>query len=188
MPAAIPIGLNLAMRASMVLFAADALLAPADDPRFEDKGIDVRSVLIVFAYSLVLPAIHLVRRPWSRYPWWGDLLFLSVPWLDMLGNAMDWYDTVFWFDLIPHTHGPGALTVVLMELARMSYPGAVAIVQIGHILLEGQEFYGDLIFDTRNVRGLFDTVNDLLVGVVGSIWYGIIYHRLRHGTWWPGWR
>lgn len=188
MSRALPIGLNLAVRASMVLFTADALLAPVDDPRFEDKGIGVRSLLIVFAYSLVIPAIHLLRRPWPGYPWWADVLYLSVPWLDMLGNAMDWYDAIFWFDLIPHTHGPGAITVVLMETARMSFPGAVAIVQIGHILLEGQEFYGDLILGTRNVRGVFDIANDLLVGVVGSLWYGIFYHRLRRGRWWPGWR
>lgn len=185
-----PVGIavNLVVRAMMVFFAADVLLAPPDDPRFEDKGIGIRSVLIVLGYSLVIPAIHLLRRPWSSYPWWTDALFLSVMWLDMLGNYMDWYDTYFAFDLVPHTHGPGALTVVLMEAARMSFAGAVAMVQVAHILLEGQEYYGDLIFGARNVRGVFDVVNDLLVGVVGSIWYAFVYHRLRRGAWWPGWR
>lgn len=185
----VAIGLNVAIRAMMVFFAADALLAPPDDPRFEDKGIGPRSLLIVFGYSIVIPAIHLLRRgTWSSYPWWTDSLYLSVPWLDMAGNHLDLYETYFAFDLVPHTHGPGALTVVLMEAARMSFPGAVAIVQIGHILLEAQEFYGDLILGTENVRGIFDVVNDLLVGVVGSLWYAMIYHRLRRGRWWPGWR
>jgi hypothetical protein len=181
------IGLNLAIRAMMVFFTIEALAAPEDDPRFEDKGIGIRNAVVMATYSLVFPAIHLLRRGmWSRYPWWTDALWLSILWLDMLGNSLHLYETWYYFDLIPHSTGPGALTVVLMEALRLPFGSSVAIVQIVHILHEAQEYYTDVYLGTENVAHLRETINDLLVGVVGSIVYGVVYTRLRHGRWWPG--
>lgn len=169
-------------------FAAEAILA-SDDPRFQGKGLGIRNAIIIGTWSLVFPALHAAgRRPWAEYRWWTDALWLSVPWLDMLGNSLNLYDTYTSFDLIPHTHGPGAITVVLMEGLRMPFLGAVGVAQIGHMLLEAQEYYTDLFLGTDNVAGVTDVINDLLVGVVGSLGYGALYHRLRHGSWWPGWR
>lgn len=171
--------LNAALRVSMVLLMVESLVM-TDDPRFEGKGIGIRNAVVIGTYSLVFPALHLLRRrSWSRYPWWTDALFLSVPWLDMVGNSLNLYDTWFYFDLVPHTHGPGALTVVLMEAARVPLLSAVGIVQVGHILLEGQEYYTDVLFGTENVRGIFDVVDDLLVGVAGSFAYALAYRWLR---------
>lgn len=181
------IGLNLGLRLMMVLFAAEAIIW-ADDPRFSGKGIGIRNAVVIGTYSLVLPIAHWWRRPWSSYPWWTDALWLSVPWLDMAGNSLDLYDTYRSFDLVPHTHGPGAVTVVLMELARLPLLAAVGIVQVGHILLEGQEYYTDVLLGTHNIRAIADPINDMLAGVVGSLGYGIAYRRLRSGRWWGGWR
>ena len=36
-----------------------------------------------------------------------------------------------------------------------------------------------MLFGLRNVRGTWDTVNDLLAGAAGSIVYAGIAHRLR---------
>ncbi|HVM23841.1 MAG TPA: hypothetical protein VM253_00405 [Candidatus Limnocylindrales bacterium] len=183
------IGLNLAIRAMMVFFTIEALAAPDDDPRFEDKGIGIRNAVVMVTYTMVFPAIHLLRRRmWSSYPWWTDSLWLSILWLDMLGNSLHLYETWYYFDLIPHSTGPGALTVVLMEALRLPFGSSVAIVQIVHILHEAQEYYFDVYFGTENVAHLRETINDLLVGIAGSIAYGIGYSRLRHGRWWPGWR
>jgi hypothetical protein len=184
----VAIGLNLALRAMMVFFAAEALLAPDDDPRFDGKGIALRNAIIIATYSLVFPALHLLRRPWSSYPWWTDSLWLSVVWVDMLGNSLHLYESWYYFDLIPHSTGPGAVTVVLMEALRLPFGTSVAIVQVGHILLEAQEYYTDVLVGTENVAHVRETINDLLAGIAGSITYGIVYSRLRHGRWWPGWR
>jgi hypothetical protein len=181
------IGLNLGLRALMVAFAAEAIIW-ADDPRFEGKGIGIRNAMVIGSYSLVLPAIHWLRRPWSAYPWWTDVLWLSVPFFDMLGNSLNLYDTYRYFDLLPHVHGPGAATVVLMELARLPLLASIGIVQVGHILLEGQEYYTDVLLGTQNITEIADPINDMLVGVLGSVLYGLVYQRLRHGKVWRGWR
>ena len=187
MSGGIAIALNLVLRVLMVAFAAEAIVH-AEDPRFEGKGIGIRNAVVVGSYSLVLPAIHWWRHPWSSYPWWTDALWLSVPWFDMVGNSLDLYDTYDAFDLAPHTHGPGAVLVVLMEAVRLPFLAALGIVQVGHILLEGQEYYTDVLLGTRNITEVADPVNDLLVGGIGALGYGLLYQRLRHGRWWRGWR
>ncbi len=181
------IALNVALRVMMVGLAAEAIIW-SDDPRFAGKGIGIRNAIVVGSYSLVLPAIHWLRRPWSSYPWWTDALWLSVPWLDMVGNSLDLYDTYRYFDLVSHSHGPGAVTVVLMELARLPLFASVGIVQVGHILLEAQEYYTDVFLGTNNITDVADPVNDMLVGAVASVAYALLYQRRRLGRWWIGWR
>jgi len=103
--------------------------------------------------------------------WEYDNLYLSFFWLDMAGNSLNLYDRLFYFDLFPHFHGTGVVAVVFKLAFGVSTSGAAGLANIGHILLEAQEFYTDIFFKTHNVRGLFDTINDLLVGVVGSFVY-----------------
>ena len=181
----VAVTVNLLLRATMMFFVAEAI-ALSDDPRFQGKGIGIRNAIVVGSYSLVLPAIHWLRHPWRSFPWWTDALWLSVPWLDMVGNSVNLYDTVAWFDLVPHTHGPGAIVVVLMEAARLPFLASIGVVQVGHVLLEAQEYYTDVFLGTDNVMNLADPINDMLVGVIGSAAYGLLYQRVRHGTWWRG--
>jgi hypothetical protein len=47
----------------------------------------------------------------------------------------------------------------------------VGVAQLAHIALEAQEYYSDVWFGLRNVRGTWDTVNDLLAGAAGSAVY-----------------
>ena len=89
-------------------------------------------------------------------------------------------EVVRYFDAIPHAHGTGAATVVAAELGDLPVLSAVGAAQIGHIALEAQEYYSDVLFGLRNVRGTWDTVNDLLAGAAGSLAYAGL---LR---WWRG--
>ena len=66
------------------------------------------------------------------------------------------------------------------QLADLPALSAVGAAQVGHIALEAQEYYSDVLFGLRNVRGTWDTVNDLLAGVAGSLAYAAL---LR---WWRG--
>ena len=66
------------------------------------------------------------------------------------------------------------------QLADLPVLSAVGAAQIGHIALEAQEYYSDVLFGLRNVRGTWDTVNDLLAGAAGSLVYAGL---LR---WWRG--
>jgi hypothetical protein len=104
-----------------------------------------------------------------------DNLYLSIFALDLGGNSFDLYNSYRHFDLVPHAHGTGAATVVLAWLLRQPMLSAVGLATVLHIALEAQEYYSDVLFGLGNVRGTWDVVNDLVVGVLGSAVYGAGY-------------
>jgi hypothetical protein len=170
--------INAAFRLSIAYFLAEVWLKP-NDPRFAGKAIPVRNLVVVGGLSLVFPALHLAwrRRPWRRYPFGLDNLYLSVFWLDMAGNSLNLYDRYLHFDLVPHFHGTGATAVVLQRVLSLNTLGAIGLTTIIHLLLEAQEYYTDVLFGTRNVRGTWDTINDLLAGLAGATAYAIAANR-----------
>lgn len=129
--------------------------------------------------SLVVPLAHLNRPRGADYPVWIDNLWLSIFALDLAGNHFNWYDRWRYFDAIPHAHGTGAATVVFAELLDQPPLSAVGLAQLGHIALEAQEYYSDVWFGLRNVRGTWDTVNDLLAGAAGSAAYAALLSWVR---------
>ena len=169
---------NVGIRAAIVAMLLEARRLP-DDPRFRGKGIGTRG-LVMLPASLLFPLAQLHPRRRSRpYPVWTDSLYLSIFALDLAGNHFDLYDSYTYFDAVPHAHGTGAATVATAELLELPALSAVGVAQLGHIGLEAQEYYSDVLFGLRNVRGTWDTVNDLLAGAAGSIAYAVILGRRR---------
>jgi hypothetical protein len=169
---------NLALRVTIVAVLVEALRHP-NDPRYVGKGIGPRGLVIIPA-SLLFPLAQLrPRRRRRPYPVWTDVLYLSIFGLDLAGNHFDLYDRYKYFDAIPHTHGTGAFTIAAAELLDLPPLSAVGVAQVVHIGLEAQEYYSDVIWDMRNVRGTWDMTNDLLAGVVGSLAYAAILGRRR---------
>jgi hypothetical protein len=164
--------LNLALRASILAVLAEALARPTDH-RFASKAIGTRG-LVILPLSLAVPVVHAWRKPGYPYPIWTDDLYLSIFVLDLAGNHFDLYDRYRYFDAIPHAHGTGAATVALAEMLELPALGAVGVAQLIHIGLEAQEYYSDVLFGLHNVRGTWDTVNDLLAGAAGSVAYGAL--------------
>ncbi len=164
---------NALLRATVVGVLIEALAKPTD-PRFAGKAIGMRG-LVMIPLGMLVPAVHAARRATGDpYPLWTDNLWLSIFALDLAGNHFDLYDRHHHFDAIPHAHGTGAGTVVAAELLEIPALSAVGLAQLGHILLETQEYYSDVWFGLRNVRGTWDTVNDLLAGAAGSAGYAAV--------------
>ena len=171
---------NVTLRGAVVAMLVEARRLP-EDPRFRGKAIGTRG-LVMLPASLLFPLAQLhPRRRGRRYPVWIDSLYLSIFALDLAGNHFDLYDRFTYFDAIPHAHGTGAATVAFAELLDVSPLSAVGVAQLGHIGLEAQEYYSDVVFGLRNVRGTWDTVNDLLAGAVGSMAYAAILQGRRRG-------
>jgi hypothetical protein len=168
---------NLSLRAWIGVVLADALRRP-DDPRYAGKAIGTRGLVILPA-SLLVPAAWSLRGGRKPYPVWTDDLHLSIYALDMAGNYFDLYDRFRYFDAIPHAHGTGAMTWVLADLFELPALGAIGVAQLTHIGLEAQEYYSDVLFDLHNVRGTWDTVNDLIAGAVGSVVYASVRRLVR---------
>ena len=171
--------LNALLRGTMLAILGEALLRPRDH-RFAGKAIGTRG-LVLIPLSLLVPVVQAMHGR-DRYPVWADNLYLSIFVVDLLGNHFDLYDRYRYFDAIPHAHGTGAATVVLAELLDLPPLSAVGLAQLAHIGLEAQEYYSDVWFGLHNVRGTWDTVNDLLAGAVGSAAYAAALARSRGVT------
>lgn len=169
--------INILIRLSILYFLGEVLLFP-DDPRFAGKAIPIRNLIIVISLSLLFPILYFWKKKWGKYPFWWDNLYLSIFFLDMAGNSFNLYDSYFYFDLIPHFHSTAALAAVLLGAFSFSFWGGVGLANIIHMLLEAQEYYTDVFLGTHNVRGTFDVVNDLLVGILGTIIYCLIVKHL----------
>jgi hypothetical protein len=165
--------LGLGLRAAIVAMTAHIVRARKDDPRFAGKGLTPRFVGVGLPATFVVPLIWATRRR-GAYPWGVDSLYLSMFALDLAGNVFDLYDRHRHFDLIPHAHGAGATTVLAAWALDVPPLSAVGVAQVGHILLEAQEYGTDIVFGTRNVRGTWDTIGDLTAGVAGSLVYAAL--------------
>jgi hypothetical protein len=172
--------LNVSLRLGIVGMVVEVLRSAPDDPRFLGKGLGVRAVAVILPASALVPALWLWRR--GTYPVWMDNLYLSIFVVDLGGNVLDLYNGFRHFDLIPHAHGGGAVTVLAAWLFRIPMLSAVGAATVGHVLLEAQESFSDVFLGTRNVRGPWDTIGDLLAGVVGSVMYGLLYLRFIRGA------
>ena len=170
------LAVNVLVRLLIVAFTVDALINAGDD-RFAGKALGPRNVGILLGLSMLFPLLQAVRGQWKRYPMWYDNLYLSIFALDMAGNSFNLYNTVEWWDHVPHFHGPGALAVVMMGAFGMRAIAAAGLTTILHTALETQEYYGDVFLDTTNVRGVADTVNDELYALFGVIVYVFIFTR-----------
>lgn len=159
--------LNVALRLHIAYFLAEVLLNP-EDPRFAGKAIPIRNLIIVGAMSTLFPALHSLRRRWTRYPVWTDDLWLSLFWLDMAGNSLDLYDSYTHFDLIPHFHGSGASAVAIHRGFGVPPLRAFVIANALHGALELQEWLTDVFFGTHNVRGWWDSAGDIAAGLLGT--------------------
>jgi hypothetical protein len=169
---------NIGLRIAILFFTIDAIVN-AGDPRFEGKALGPRNVGILLGLSMLFPILHFIYKRWKRYPFWYDDLYLSIFWLDMSGNTLNLYNTVSWWDHIPHFHGPGALSMVLMGAFGLSALAAAGLATILHVVLEIQEYYGDVILHTHNVNGIADSINDLAYGIGGMLVYTLIASRSR---------
>jgi hypothetical protein len=173
---------NVAIRWGMLAMLRHVSAAGSDDPRFSSKGIASRARLLVPLSQGTVPLLWLRRR--GPYPFWMDDLYLSIVALDLAGNVLDLYDRYTHFDLIPHAHGSGAITVFFAWAVPAPMWSAVGMATVGHVVLEVQEYASDVLFGYRNVRGTWDVIGDLGAGIVGTAAYALPYYLLvrRHAS------
>jgi hypothetical protein len=161
---------NAALRLSILYFTVEAYLN-AHDQRFEGKNLGMRNLVVLLGFSMLFPALQLIWKKWECYPVWFDNIYLSIFWIDMFGNSLNLFESYQDFDLLPHFYGPGALAVVLAGPFGVSVGLAWALTMGLHAALEAQEWLGDVMFHTHNVRGWWDTAHDLGAGLAGATLY-----------------
>lgn len=144
--------------------------------------------------AFLLPAWWLLRRQaHGRFPWSADLLLTLVCFSDILGNRLDLYDRVTWFDDWMHFMNTALVgaAAVLLTLGRDSRPGAVlsrsvAVGITAAIAWEVFEYVSFMTVSSELPDAYADTLGDLVLGwsgaVVGAVAVSAQWHRAHSRT------
>jgi hypothetical protein len=147
-------------------------------PQFEGKAMLGRAIGYPIAVMIVPVAVWLVRRrrPASTYPYGVDIL-ITLPFLiDVVGNALDLYDSISWWDDVNHFVNWGLLVggvALLLRRFRIA-PLELAALAIGFgavtaIVWEPAEYVTFIRNSPEKVTAYTDTLGDLSLGLSGSI-------------------
>ena len=120
------------------------------------------------------------------FPWTADLL-ISLPWLlDLLGNRLNLFDTVDWWDDWMHFLNWLLLTagVLLAWSARGVSRGVLVMCAIGFglsaaLLWELGEYFAFIRTSPELTTAYTDTLGDLTLGGLGSLLAGLAVAYLR---------
>jgi len=175
--------LDIAAKVLLVVLLLIAVVYP-DLGNLRGKAMGFRAV----AYPLGAAIVPLLwwwlwRSRGRAYPWLGDLL-VTLPWLtDTLGNRLDLFDTVWWFDDWMHFMNWGLLTAgfVVLTLGRDAPLGAVVerALAFGPVTAVGWEL-GEYVAFVRHspelVTAYTDTLGDLALGSIGAVVGALLVH------------
>ncbi|MEV8373911.1 hypothetical protein AB0P21_14290 [Kribbella sp. NPDC056861] len=133
-----------------------------------------------FAYGRAKGKLH------KAFPWHADLL-LTLPWLiDLVGNRLNLFDTITWWDDAMHFSlwallTAGALTAFApRDLSR----ALTAFVALGFgataaVIWELGEYVAFVRHSTELQTAYTDTLGDLTLGSLGALLAGLILYQVR---------
>ncbi|NUR98114.1 MAG: hypothetical protein HOV67_23020 [Kribbellaceae bacterium] len=140
--------------------------------------------LIVYPIGgMVLPIWWWLRRK-DRFPWAADLL-MTLPWtLDLLGNRLNLFDTVNWWDDAMHFVLWAFLTagVLLAFVPRTLSRPITTFVALGFgttaaVVWELGEYITFVRTSPELQTAYTDTLGDLALGTLGALLAGLVVAR-----------
>jgi hypothetical protein len=176
----------LLVKALVVVLVLWAVADP-DLAGLKSKGLSARAVGYPLG-TLVLPALWWLgpRRHGRPYGWGADLLCGLPILLDLVGNRLDLYDAVSWWDDLMHLGLHALLTAgVLVQLldrttpARWLLTAAAAVGGVSAIGWEVAEYLAFIRFGTELPWAYVDTLGDLVLGTTGSLAAGVVIVLVR---------
>jgi hypothetical protein len=126
--------------------------------------------------------------PARGYPWAADLL-ITLPWfLDLLGNRLNLFDTVVWWDDLMHFLNwllltAGALLVGTFQRPALSR-GVLLMCALGFgvtaaVLWELGEYVAFVRGSPELATAYTDTLGDLALGTLGAVCAGLAIGQLQ---------
>lgn len=175
---------NVFAKGALLLLLFLAVAYP-DQSHLRDKAAGLRAV----GYPLVSFTVPLLWwtlwRDRISFPWLPDLLITITCFTDILGNRLDFYDTVVWFDDWMHFMNNGLLAaaVLLLTLPATSTLGrtlerALAFGATAAIAWEVGEYFAFISRSTERTFAYADTLGDLTLGTLGAVVAAAVVHRL----------
>lgn len=177
--------LDVAAKAGLLLLLWVAITYP-DLGHLRGKGAMARAI----GYPLLAFALPLAWTAWWRgrasYPWLADLLVTLTCFSDVLGNRLNLYDTIRWFDDLMHLLNTGILAAafVLLTLPRTAGLGetierALAFGVTAAVAWEVAEYIAFLRIAGKHIEAYADTLGDLTLGTIGVLIAAVVVHALR---------
>lgn len=177
-------GADISAKAGLLLLLAAAILYPSMG-NLEGKGATARAIgypLLAFTVPLIW---FVFWRKRASFPWTADLLVTITCFTDILGNRMDLYDKISWFDDWMHFMNTGMLAaaVILLTMHRSTPLGAMieralAFGVTAALFWEVAEYYAFLRFSPERVGAYTDTLGDMVLGTFGCVVAAVIVHTL----------
>jgi hypothetical protein len=133
-----------------------------------------------WAYGQARSKLH------HRFPWQADLL-MTLPWLvDLIGNRLNLFDTVSWWDDAMHFILWAFLTAgVLLAFAPPTLSrGLTAFVALGFgataaVIWELGEYIAFIRTSPELQTAYTDTLGDLGLGTLGALLAGLLLYQVR---------
>jgi hypothetical protein len=169
-----------------------AMTRVALDPTWgnlEGKAPGTRALVYPLVAFLV-PLWCLWRGPGRPYPWLADLMLTLPGFSDVLGNRLDLFDRISWFDDFMHFFNTGTLSGAVVVLCGAAHAPLVRRLELavaaGMTLALTWEVWEYLAFVTRSGEAgtaYADTVWDLALGWLGAVVAAVLLGSVRL---WPG--
>lgn len=141
--------------------------------------------------AFVVPVVWAIRGGRSPYPWVADLLLTLTSFSDILGNRLDLYDQIRWFDDAMHLVNSGLFAAALVVLtlprdatALETLERAVVWGLTASLVWELFEYVSFLTRSTEMPTAYADTLGDLALGLLGSMLAALVVVAVRRRT--PG--
>lgn len=165
--------LDIAVKVVLVALLVHAVLNPTLE-QYSGKAMLGRALTYPIAVFLV-PAVWWLRFRDRPYPTVVDLL-VTLPFLiDVAGNALDLYDSIWWWDDVNHfvnwllITSAVALVLRATSLGRLNCFGlAVGFAAVTAILWEFAEYVTFIRYSSELATEYTDTLGDLLLGLSGG--------------------
>ena len=181
------VGLPLVVTLKALVIGLTAFGAFGGLERFEEKGFGWR-LLWYPAAVLALPVLWKVLKKQGAYPYLADALITFPFFVDVMGNVLNLYDTIGWWDDVNHFANWFFLSMGVGVLLLRTRFEPIALV--GFVLAFGASLailweLGEYLTFIRTNEDEFataytDTLGDLTFDLIGaSIAAGITYYAAR---------
>jgi hypothetical protein len=169
--------LNVAVKAALVALLAFGAFSGLE--QFDGKAFGWRLLFYPISAAIVPVAWLLAGRP-PPYPHVLDILLVSPFLVDVVGNALDLYDTIGWWDDLNHFVNWTLLSLAVgLLVRRLRLPRIeILVIVIGAgaaaaILWELAEYVAFIRNSSELDTAYEDTLGDMMLGLSGSIVAGI---------------
>lgn len=177
-------GLDVTAKAGLVMLLVMSLLFP-DLGNVEDKAAGLRAIgypMLTFTVPVVW---WVLWRERASFPWVADLMITSTCFTDTLGNRLDLYDSVVWFDDLMHLMNTGLLTAAVLVLTMRHRSTLTAVLErslafgvTAAVGWEIAEYFAFISKSSERRHAYADTLGDLALGSLGAVIAGVVVHRL----------